>query len=72
MAIDYNTVKSELNSAGEILIVTDAGQSFEIHLDDIEFDDESECFRWDNGDERYVLSGDSVESIQVHGSHKMN
>ena len=67
--MNAQAVKDELDEAGEIIVFTDAGEEFELHLDDVEY--ENDVFKWDAGDKRWVLDADSIESILVHASHKM-
>jgi len=71
MTLSYKTLKHELENAGEVIGVTDAGQTFELHLEDVEFRDASENIWWDAGDERWVLDGECFESLNVHSSHKI-
>jgi hypothetical protein len=62
-------VKQELQSWGELLITTAAGESFEIHLGDTEFDMDARVLRLKTPNAEFVIVGDSVESIQKHYGH---
>lgn len=62
-------VEKELKAWGELLIVTSAGQHFEIHIGDTEFDKENRVIRLKAPTAHYVIDGDSVEVIQKHYGH---
>jgi len=62
-------VEKELKAWGELLIVTSAGQHFEIHIGDTEFDTENRVIRLKSPTAYYVIDGDSVEVIQKHYGH---
>lgn len=72
MAIDYERVRDEVHRAGEIIVFTDAGQEFELHNDDVVFKDRTQTLEWKSGDNRWILDGNCVESIEVHSSHRMS
>lgn len=59
-------VKKELEDWGEIIITTDAGDQYELHLGDTEFDLENRMIRLDTPDALYLIGGDSVENIKKH------
>lgn len=59
-------VQKELQGWGEIIIVTAAGQKYELHLGDTEFDFEDRVIRLKSVRSRYIIDGDSVESIELH------
>lgn len=64
------TVQKELQHWGELIITTDAGDVYEIHLGDTKFEMDSRVisFRTPNAD--IAIAGDSIESIMKHFSHK--
>lgn len=59
-------VQKELQGWGEIIVVTDAGQKFELHLGDTEFDYENRVIRLQSVRSKYVIDGDAIESIESH------
>lgn len=69
MTFDSQAVEKQLNRHGEIIVFTDAGQKFELHKSDVEFKGGS--MRWTTGDEVWMVDSESVESILVHSSHKI-
>ena len=62
-------VEKELKGWGEIMIVTSAGQKFEIHIGDTEFDYDERVIRLKTPNSLFVIDGDSVESIEKHYGH---
>lgn len=64
--MDFDTVRSLLEDHGELIVVTDAGQEFELHLSDVRFVDEN--FMWDSGTETWLVDGNCIESVLVHAS----
>lgn len=64
-------VKKELEQWGELVITTDAGDRYEIHLGDTTFDFENRVIQLHSPQARYVIDGDSVEAIEKHYGHKM-
>lgn len=62
-------VQTELAKWGELMITTSAGQSYEIHLGDTEFDTQNRVIRLKTPHSLFVIAGDSVEAIQKHYGH---
>lgn len=62
-------VQQELQQWGELLITTSAGERYEIHLGDTEFDTQKRQIRLKSPNAQFVICGDSVESIQKHYGH---
>lgn len=62
-------VLAELRKWGEIIITTSAGQTYEIHLGDTEFDVNERVIRLRSANAQFVIDGDSVEAIQMHYGH---
>lgn len=62
-------VQKELQGWGEIIIVTAAGQKFELHLGDTEFDFDNRVIRLKAPSSKYIIDGDSVESVELHLGH---
>lgn len=62
-------VQQELQHWGELMITTSAGEGYEIHLGDTEFDTQNRMIRLKTPDSDYIIAGDSVESIQKHYGH---
>lgn len=67
--MNMETVKAELEHWGELLITTSAGQGYELHLGDAEFDLKSRLIRLKTPAADFVIDGDSVEAIQMHYGH---
>lgn len=63
------TVLEEIRNWGEIIITTDAGVTYELHLGDTEFDMER-VIRLKGAHALYVISGDAVESVKKHFGHE--
>ncbi|GIM45039.1 hypothetical protein DNHGIG_05880 [Collibacillus ludicampi] len=64
-------IQEQLKEWGELIITTDAGDSYEIHLGDTKFDMTSRVITISTPEAEYILDGDSIESIKKHYSHKM-
>lgn len=64
-------VKSHLENWGELVITTDGGQKFELHLGDTEFDFDKRVIRLQTPTAIYIINGDSVEVIEMHYGHAM-
>ena len=62
-------VKLELEQWGELLITTDAGERYEIHLGDAEFDLDNRLIRLRTPGSIYLIDGDSVAAIEKHYGH---
>lgn len=60
------TVLEFLQQWGEVMITTDAGQTFELHLGDTEFDFENRLITLRSSKAIYIIAGDSVEVIEQH------
>lgn len=65
-------VHKRLKEWGELIILTDAGDTFEIHLGDTTFDLENRVIQFTTPDAKHVIGGDSVESVRMHFSHKVS
>lgn len=64
------TVEHELKQWGELIITTEAGESYEIHIGDTEFDTDRRVILLTTPQEKYVIDGDSVAAIAKHYGHK--
>lgn len=64
-------VQKELQRWGEVMITTEAGEMYELHLGDVNFDNEDRVIRFKTGDEEYIIPGDAISTMKVHSSHKM-
>lgn len=62
-------VQSELQRWGEIMILTAAGEEYEIHLGDTEFDLEQRVIRLKTPEAQYVIHGDAIEAVKKHYGH---
>lgn len=62
-------VQQELQRWGELIITTAAGETYEIHLGDTEFDTQARLIRLRTPEADYVIAGDSVEAIKKHYGH---
>lgn len=63
-------VEQQLKEWGEIIIHTEGGATFELHLGDTEFDKENRVIHLKATDALFVIDGDSVESITKHYGHR--
>lgn len=70
--MEMEVVLAELQEWGELIVTTDAGVSYELHLGDTEFDTESRLIRLKTPKAVYLIDGDSVESIKKHYGHPMD
>lgn len=70
MAISLEKVQESLKSWGEIMITTGAGEVFELHIGDTEFDMENRLIILKSPQARYVIDGDDVSSITMHYGHR--
>lgn len=62
-------VQKELQAWGEVIVHTSAGQKFELHLGDTNFDMKERVIRLQGPAAKYVIDGDSIESITLHYGH---
>lgn len=62
-------VQHELRQWGELMITTSAGESYEIHLGDTEFDLQNRMIKLKTTGSDYIIAGDSVEAIEKHYGH---
>lgn len=65
-------VKRELEHWGEIIVTTDAGDRYELHLGDTEFDMERRVIVLTTPDAQHVIDGDSVVNIKKHYGHRLD
>lgn len=65
-------VEHELKQWGELIITTEAGESYEIHLGDTEFDTSRRVILLTTPEQEFVIDGDSVASIAKHYGHKVS
>ncbi len=65
-------VKKELEHWGEIIISTDGGDQYEIHLGDTEFDLTNRVIKLTTPDAQYLIDGDAVENIKKHYGHRVD
>lgn len=70
--MEMEFVEQQLKEWGELIITTAGGSTFELHLGDTEFDLENRVIQLKAPDARYVIDGDSVESITKHYGHKVD
>ena len=64
-------VKKELEAWGELIITTNAGDEYEIHLGDTRFDLEGRVITLKTPEADYVIDGDAVENIKKHYGHRL-
>ncbi len=62
----YKQVKELLKKSGELMIKVSDGQTFELHLHNVKFDDEAELIELDAGVETYWINGNEVVYMWVH------
>lgn len=65
-------VQQELQSWGELMITTAAGDTYEIHLGDTEFDTAARVIKLRTPEADYVIAGDSVEAVKKHYGHPLH
>lgn len=65
-------VQSELQRWGELIITTTAGETYEIHLGDTEFDTSTRMIRLHTPDAEFLIGGDAVEAVKKHYGHPVN
>jgi len=63
-------VEKHLKEWGEIIVSTSGGATFELHVGDTEFDKENRLIRLKSANARYVIDGDSIETIMMHFGHR--
>lgn len=68
-ALKMELVQKELQAWGEAIVYTAAGQEFELHLGDTNFDFNERVIRLQGPSAKYVIDGDSIESITLHYGH---
>lgn len=64
--MQLEAVKRELEHWGEIIITTAAGERYELHLGDTEFDLENRVIKLTTPSAEYLLDGDAVENVKKH------
>lgn len=69
--LKMESLQKELEQWGELIITTDAGDVYEIHLGDTKFDASNRVITFTTPDADVVIAGDTVESIKKHFSHKV-
>lgn len=69
--LKMETVEAELKSWGELMITTEAGDVYEIHLGDTVFDYSTRTITLKGPNSQYVIDGDCVEAIQKHYGHRV-
>lgn len=67
--MEMEIVLAELQEWGELVVTTDAGITYELHLGDTEFDTENRIIRLKTPKALYLIAGDSIESIKKHYGH---
>lgn len=65
-------VQSELHQWGEIMITTSAGESYELHIGDTEFDTNARVIKLKTPDASYIINGDGVETVKKHYGHPVH
>lgn len=65
-------VQNELKRWGELIVTTAAGERYEIHLGDTEFDTHARMIRLKSPEAEYTIHGDSVESVTKHYGHPVH
>jgi len=64
-------VHEQLQQWGELIITTDAGDTYEIHLGDTKFDIANRLIQFTTPDAKIIITGDNIESVKMHFSHKI-
>ena len=65
------SVQEQLTNWGELIITTDAGESFEIHLGDTKFDSNQRTIILSTPEAKFIIDGDAVENVKKHYGHKV-
>lgn len=65
-------VEAELKQWGELIITTAAGETYELHVGDTDFDMEKRVIRLTSPRAEYLIDGDSVESVKKHYGHRID
>lgn len=65
-------IHEQLLQWGELIIATDAGDTYEIHLGDTTFDMENRVIQFTTLDAKIIIAGDNIESVKMHFSHKIS
>ncbi len=69
--MELEAVKRELEDWGEIIITTAAGERYELHLGDTEFDMENRIIKLTTPNAEYSIDGDAVENVKKHYGHRV-
>ncbi|MFB5189031.1 hypothetical protein [Alicyclobacillus fastidiosus] len=65
------SVQDQLKQWGEIMITTDAGETYEIHLGDTKFDLQNRVIVLSSPHAEYIIDGDAIENVKKHYGHKI-
>lgn len=65
------SVQKQLKEWGELIITTNAGETYEIHLGDTQFDYDQRTIVLTTPGAEFILDGDAVENIKKHYGHKV-
>lgn len=63
-------VQDSLKHWGEILITTGAGQTYELHQGDTQFDFERRTIKLTSPQAEFLIDGDDVAVIKMHYGHR--
>jgi hypothetical protein len=70
--VKLEIVHELLQEWGELIITTAAGDRFEIHLGDTQFDMERRLLTLRSPQATYVIDGDAIENVTKHYGHRMD
>ncbi|GIW63334.1 MAG: hypothetical protein KatS3mg091_136 [Patescibacteria group bacterium] len=62
----YDKIKSALEKAGELMIKVSDGQTFELHLHNTKFHNDSRLIELDAGSETYWINAEEVVYMWIH------
>lgn len=63
-------VQKELQTWGEIIVYTNGGLKFELHMGDTQFDTQARVIRLQTPSSKFVIDGDAIEAIEMHLGHR--
>ncbi|GIW62692.1 MAG: hypothetical protein KatS3mg090_0518 [Patescibacteria group bacterium] len=62
----YNNIKQTLQKTGELMVKVSDGQTFELHLHNTKFHDETNLIELDAGAETYWINAEEVVYMWIH------
>ncbi|RKD22636.1 hypothetical protein BEP19_10265 [Ammoniphilus oxalaticus] len=69
--MNMESVQEQLKEWGELIITTNAGETYEIHLGDTQFDLVQRTITLTTPEAEFIIDGDAVENVKKHYGHKV-